>query len=154
MTKVPQVLVIDPDRESTADIQKLLVAAGFSLVGQSGYGVEGFTLAFQLHPDVVLARVDEPSARPLQTLSKLNDALPDLPLVAFSQTISSRLMRQCMISGVDDVLEAPLQSQDLADSLSRAMDRKERANLRRRGALEAPVPQGTIVTVFGAKGGI
>jgi len=103
---------------------------------------------------VVLARVDEPSARSLQTLSKLSDALPDLPLVAFTQTLSPRLMRQCMISGVDDVLEAPPQSQDLGDSLSRAMERKERANLRRRGALEAPVPQGTIVTVFGAKGGI
>jgi len=37
MTKVPQVLVIEPDRESAADLQKVLVAAGFSVVGQSGY---------------------------------------------------------------------------------------------------------------------
>ena len=154
MTKVPQVLVIDPDRESAADLQRLLGTIGYSVVGQSGYGVEGFTLAFQLHPDIVLARVDEPSARPIQTLSRLSDSLPDLPIVAFTQTMSARLMRQCMIAGISDVLEDPLQAPDVEDALARATERKERANLRRKGELAPPVPQGTIITVFGAKGGI
>jgi pilus assembly protein CpaE len=34
------------------------------------------------------------------------------------------------------------------------LERKEREAARRRGELDAPTPQGTIITVFGAKGGI
>lgn len=154
MSKVPQVLLIDPDRESAADLQRILGTVGYSVVGQAGYGVEGFTLAFQLRPDVVLARVDEPAARPVQTLSKLSDSLPDLPLVVFSGSPSVKLLRQCMMAGVSDFLSEPLQAPELEDALGRAIERRERAVARREGRLAPPVPQGTIITIFGAKGGI
>ncbi len=154
MARVPQVIVIDPDRESSAEVQKTLTQIGFAVVASAGYGVEAFTLAHQLRPDVVLMRVEEPLVRPIQTLSRLNDWMPDLPIVVFSTEANIRLMRQSMVSGASDYLQEPLNADELETSILRVLERAERESARRRGELEEPVPQGTIITIFGAKGGI
>ncbi len=154
MARVPQIIVIDPDRESTAEIQKMLSMLGFGVLASAGYGVEAFTLAHQLKPDIILMRVEEPLVRPIQTLSKLNDGMPDLPIIVFSTEANIRLMRQSMVSGASDYLQEPLAEDELESSITRVLEKKERVNARRRGELEDPVPQGTIITVFGAKGGI
>ena len=154
MARVPRVIVIDPDRESSAEIQKTLTMLGFSVAGAAGYGVEAFTLAFQLRPDVMLMRIEEPLVRPVQTLSRINDGLPDLPIVVFSTEANIRLMRQSMVSGASDYLQEPLNPEELEASIIKVLERKEREGMRRRGELDDPIPQGTIITVFGAKGGI
>lgn len=154
MSRVPQVIVVDPDRESSAEIQKMLSMLGFQVLASAGYGVEAFTLAFQLRPDVILMRIEEPLVRPIQTLSRINDGLPDLPIVVFSTEANIRLMRQSMVSGASDYLQEPLQSEDVEAAIMRVLERKEREGMRRRGELADPVAQGTVITVFGAKGGI
>lgn len=154
MARVPQVIVIDPDRESSAEIQKMLSTLGFACIASAGYGVEAFTLAYQMHPDVILMRIEEPLVRPVQTLSRLNDGMPDLPIVVFSTEANIRLMRQSMVSGASDYLQEPLEPAEVESSIIRVLEKKEREGARRRGELEEPIPQGTIITVFGAKGGI
>ncbi len=154
MARVPQIIVIDPDRESTTEIQKMLSMLGFGVLASAGYGVEAFTLAHQLKPDVILMRVEEPLVRPIQTLSKLNDGMPDLPIIVFSTESNIRLMRQSMVSGASDYLQEPLQADEVESSITRVLEKKDRENKRRRGELADPVPQGTVITVFGAKGGI
>lgn len=154
MARVPQVIVVDPDRESCAEVQKMLSMLGFSVIASAGYGVEAFTLAFQLKPDLILMRIEEPLVRPVQTLSRINDGLPDLPIVVFSTEANIRLMRQSMVSGASDYLQEPLQAEEVEGAIMRVLERKEREGMRRRGELEDPVAQGTIITVFGAKGGI
>jgi pilus assembly protein CpaE len=154
MAKVPQVIIVDPERDSALEVQKMLNMLGFAVIGSAGYGVEALTMALQLRPDVVLMRIEEPLVRPLQTLSKLTDGLPDLPIVVFSTEANIRLMRQSMVSGASDYLQEPLNDSDVESSIMRVLERKERERMRRRGELEDPIPQGTVITVFGAKGGI
>ncbi len=154
MARVPQVIVVDPDRESAAEVQKMLNMLGLAVMASTGYGVEAFTLAFQLKPDIVLMRIEEPLVRPVQTLGRLTDGLPDLPVIVYSTEANIRLMRQSMVSGASDYLQEPLTEEELESSIMRVLERKQREAMRRRGELEDPVPQGTIITVFGAKGGI
>lgn len=154
MARVPQVIVVDPDRESAAEVQKMLNMLGLAVIASAGYGVEAFTLAFQLKPDIVLMRIEEPLVRPVQTLGRLTDGLPDLPVIVYSTEANIRLMRQSMVSGASDYLQEPLSEEELESSIMRVLERKEREAMRRRGELEAPVPQGTVITIFGAKGGI
>ncbi len=154
MPRIPQVMVVDPDRESAVEVQKLLSNLGFAVVASAGYGVEAYSLCRQLQPDLVLMRVEEPLVRPIQTLSRLTDGMPDLPIVVFSTEANIRLMRQSMVSGASDYLTEPLAEEEVEVSVMRVLERKERELLRRSGELEEPVPHGTIITVFGAKGGI
>jgi len=53
-----------------------------------------------------------------------------------------------------DYLQEPLNPEELEASIIKVLERKEREGMRRRGELDDPIPQGTIITVFGAKGGI
>lgn len=154
MARVPQLIVVDPDRESSAEIQKILTMLGFAVMATAGYGVEAFSLCHQLQPDLVLMRIEEPLVRPVQTLSRINDGMPDLPIIVFSTEANIRLMRQSMVSGASDYLQEPLNPTELENSILRVLERKEREGMRRRGELADPVAQGTIITVFGAKGGI
>jgi pilus assembly protein CpaE len=154
MARVPQLIVVDPDRESSAEIQKTLQMQGFSVIASAGYGVEAFTLAHQMRPDLVLMRIEEPLVRPVQTLSRMNDGMPDLPIIVFSTEANIRLMRQSMVSGASDYLTEPLVPEELESAIMRVLERKEREGMRRRGELAEPVAQGTVITVFGAKGGI
>lgn len=154
MARVPQLLVIDPDRESSAELAKTLQMLGFGILGTAGYGVEAFALCFQMRPDLVLMRIDEPLVRPIQTLSRINDGLPDLPVIVFSTEANIRLMRQSMVGGASDYLVEPLHAEELETSIMNVLEKKERAAMRRRGELADPVAQGTVITVFGAKGGI
>src|SRR5690606_36885487 len=78
MSRVPQVVFSDPDRGSADEVQKMLTTLGYHVVGSAGYGVEAVTLAYQLRPDVVLMHVEEPLVRTIQTLSRINDGLPDM----------------------------------------------------------------------------
>jgi len=154
MARVPQLLVVDPDRESSAEMSKTLQMLGFQVLATAGYGVEAFTLCFQMRPDLVLMRIEEPLVRPVQTLSRINDGLPDLPIVVFSTEANIRLMRQSMVGGASDYLVEPMTPEELENSIMKVLEKKEREAMRRRGELADPVAQGTIITVFGAKGGI
>jgi len=154
MARVPQLIVVDPDRESSAEMAKTLSTQGFQVLATAGYGVEAFTLCFQMRPDLVLMRIEEPLVRPIQTLSRINDGLPDLPIVVFSTEANIRLMRQSMVGGASDYLQEPYTPEELESSIMRVLEKKEREGQRRRGELADPVAQGTVITVFGAKGGI
>ena len=97
MPRVPQVVIVDPDRESAAELQKMLQTIGFQVAASAGYGVEALSLALQLRPDLVLMRVEEPLVRPVQTLSKLNDGMPDLPIIVFNLMEKGNIKR--VVSG-------------------------------------------------------
>ncbi|MGK2966778.1 MAG: P-loop NTPase [Tepidiformaceae bacterium] len=154
MARVPQVIVVDPDRESAAEVAKLLSDVGFNVSASTGYGVEAYTLAQQLRPDIVLMRVEEPLVRPVQTLTGLSEGIPDLPVVVYSSQANARLMRQAMVAGATDFLIEPLRDEEVEVSVMRALERKERESQRAKGEVNAVVPHGTIITIFGAKGGI
>jgi len=147
-------MVVDPDREGAGEVSKMLNTLGFAVVASAGYGIEAFSLALQLSPDVVLVRIEDPLVRPMQTLSRLTDGLPDLPIIVYAAEANIRLMHQSMVSGASDYLQEPLRAEDLEASIMRTLERKEHELMRRRGELEVPIPQGTVVTIFGAKGGI
>ena len=122
MSSVPQVLVVDPDRESAAELQKMLSVIGFDVLGSAGYGVEAFTLAVHMQPDIVLMRVQEPLVRPIQTLSKLNDSMPDLPIIVFSNEANIKLMRQSMVGGASDYMMKPFDREILEGKFAEVAD--------------------------------
>jgi pilus assembly protein CpaE len=99
-------------------------------------------------------RVEEPLVRPVQTLTGLSEGIPDLPVVVYSSQANARLMRQAMVAGATDFLIEPLRDEEVEVSVMRALERKERESQRAKGEVNAVVPHGTIITIFGAKGGI
>jgi len=149
----PKIIIIDQDPSTRAETQRMLALSGFAVMGAAGYGMEAMTLARETTPEVVVVSLEEPIARSLQTVESVGDVLPEVPIVAYSSIGDPSYIRRAMQVGVKDYLIAPLQDEDLGRSINAALAQEERRQQRLTGEVE-PQAYGTVVTVFGAKGGI
>ncbi|MDO8616504.1 MAG: AAA family ATPase [Dehalococcoidia bacterium] len=154
MTRNPGVAVIDQDSASRAEIQKLLALSGFAVLGEAGYGIEAVSLAKETGPDVVVISIEEPVVRALQTVEAIADLLPQSPIIGYSTLRDPGAMRKAMQAGVKDYLVSPVKEEDLINSIHAVLAQEERRRARMAGEADEPVAAGTVITVFGAKGGI
>ncbi len=154
MTRNPRVAVIDQDPASSAEIQKLLSVSGFVVVGTAGYGMEAVSLAKDSEPEVVVIAIEEPIVRAIQSIEAIADLLPHAAIVGYSSIRDATTMRKAMVAGAKDYLPCPLKDEDLINSIHAVMAQEERRRARISGEADEPVAAGTVITVFGAKGGI
>ncbi len=80
MAKIPEVLIVDQDRQSRYEAKQLVKRSQFNISGEAGFGTEAVSLAVELKPDLVLCAMAEPVARSLQTVDSLLNALPETPI--------------------------------------------------------------------------
>ncbi len=154
MGRNPRVVVIDQDPASRAEVQKMLALSGFAVLGEAGYGIEAVSLAKTTEPDVIIIAVEEPLVRALQTVEGVADLLPQSPIVAYSSMRDANAMRKAMLAGVKDYLVTPVKEEELVQSIHTVLAQEEKRRARLSGDIDEPVAAGTILTVFGAKGGI
>ena len=154
MTRNPQVAIIDQDLNGRSDVNKTLAVSGFTVVGEAGYGIEAVTLAKKSNPDVIVIAVEEPEIRALQTIEALSDMLPSTAIIGYSTIRDPEAMRKAMLAGVSDFLAAPVKDEDLVNSIYTVLAQQERKRQRIAGEADEPVAAGSVITVFGAKGGI
>jgi pilus assembly protein CpaE len=154
MARTPECVVIDPDPASRADAKRALILAHFTVVGDAGYGIEAITVANENTPDVFLVSVEEPVARALQTMESLGDAISDVPIVVYSSLADAASVRRAMVAGARDYLIKPLKPEDLSRAVYGVLEQEEKRRLRSSGDRVEGAAHGTIITIFGAKGGI
>jgi pilus assembly protein CpaE len=147
-------VVIGQEPNSRAEVQKMLALSGFAVLGEAGYGMEAMTLARQAEPDVIVIAIEEPIIRALQTVEAMVDLLPKSPVVGYSSVRDPNAMRKAMLAGVKDYLTAPVKEEELINSIHTVLAQEERRQARISGEMDEPVAAGTVITVFGAKGGI
>jgi pilus assembly protein CpaE len=154
MAKTPAALVIDADIQSRFETRQVVRASGLTVAGEAGYGMEAITTAQEAQPDVIFVGVNEPMERPLQTLEQIAAVMPDTPLIVVSDSKEIDTARKAMLAGARDFLTRPIKPETLRQSVLRAMEAEENRRLRKSGTATPTPTQGTVVTVFGAKGGI
>ncbi|MHB8684314.1 MAG: P-loop NTPase, partial [Dehalococcoidia bacterium] len=89
-----------------------------------------------------------------QTAEALQSLLPETPILVYSDTKDIDTIRKAMMAGARDFLAKPLRPETLHQSVLAALGSEEKKKLRQLGQLPAAATAGTIVTVFGAKGGV
>jgi pilus assembly protein CpaE len=154
MARNPRVAIVGQEPLARDDIQKMLSVSGFAVLGEAGYGIEAVSLAKDTEPDVVIILIEEPLIRALQTVEALSDLLPHSPIIAYSSISETDAIRKAMLAGVSDFLVTPVKEEDLINSIHTVLQQEERRRARAAGEADGPVSAGTVITVFGAKGGI
>lgn len=154
MAKTPAALVIDQDVQARFEIKQVIKACGLTVAGESSFGIDAVSQATETRPDVIIIAVNEPMERALQTVESLLSLLPDTPVIVYSESREIESARRAMLAGARDFLPRPLRPDVLRDSVLKAMEAEENRRLRKAGQIEAAPTQGTVITVFGAKGGI
>jgi len=152
MAKAPSVLIIDLDPEVRFQMQGLVRQAAFEVAGQAAPGTEAIATAVEMQPDAIVCGLREPYSRALLTVESLTRSLPATPLVAYASTADLALVRKAMLAGARDFIRAPFNAEELRRSLNEALESEERRRLGEGGGVLGP--QGLVITVFGAKGGV
>ena len=154
MAKIPAVLVVDQDAKTRYDVKRLVKASRFTIAGEAGFGTDAVSLAVELEPDVVLLGMHEPVVRSLQTVESLLNALPETPIIVYSSSRDIDLARRAMLAGARDFLVMPANAEDMGKSIVAVLESEERRQMRLRGQTAPWGPQGSVITIFGAKGGV
>ena len=154
MARNPEIVTVDPDLASRAETKRAIQLAHFTPLGEAGYGVEAVTVAKENPPDVFLVAVEEPVALALQTIESLADAVPNAPTVVYSALADAQSVRRAMVAGARDYIIKPLKPEDLSRAVYGVLEQEERKRLRADGQTFETAARGTVITIFGAKGGI
>jgi pilus assembly protein CpaE len=154
LAKTPSALIVDADLQARYEAKQVVKASGLTLAGECGFGMEAMTTAQELRPDCVFLGVTEPIERALQTVEALQSLMPEMPIIVYSQTKELDIIRKAMMSGARDFLAKPIKPETLRQSVMTALASEEKRKLRQLGQIPSAATAGTIITVFGAKGGI
>ncbi len=151
-----QVLLVDPDVDHRAQLKQLLGSLATGVVGEASYGIEASRLAAELQPDVVLVHVEEPLAVALRTLEVVQRAAPRATPLVVSRLTDADVVQRVMLAGARGFVTLPTSADLLDRTLRTARDRHSESLDR---ALSSDPPDaacvaGTIITVFGPKGGV
>jgi pilus assembly protein CpaE len=88
-------------------------------------------------------------------MEALGDAVPDVSIVAYSSLADAASVRRAMVAGARDYLIKPLKPEDLSRAIYGVLEQEEKRRLRSSsGERRETAAHGTIITIFGAKGGI
>jgi pilus assembly protein CpaE len=154
MAKAPEVLIIGQDVQARFEVKKLVRQSQFNISGEAGFGTEAVSLALELEPDLVLCAISEPVARSLQTVDSLLNALPETPVIVYSSSRDIDLARKAMVAGARDFLTMPATPADMTRSILSVLEAEERRRMRATGQTLTWGSEGSVVTVFAAKGGV
>lgn len=155
MARNPKVIIVDGNLEARSELHKMLALAHVAVLGEAGYGVDAQTLVEDAQPDVALVGVEEPVARGLQTVEALSASYPTLPIIVYSSLADGASVRRAMLAGARDYLTQPLDADTVISSIRMVLDQEEHRQRRMTGEVpQVATAGGTVITVFGAKGGI
>jgi pilus assembly protein CpaE len=153
MTRNRQILLVDTDIEHRGVLKQMLSTLPYAVVGEANYGVEASRLAVELRPDIALIHVEEPLAITLRNLEIIEQASPDTIPVVISSRGDAETARKAMLAGARGFIVSPCNAQLLDGVLTTAFNRRRVGVTPGVVPLRAPVA-GSIITVFGPKGGI
>jgi pilus assembly protein CpaE len=148
-----KVLIVDLHPDTVAALRRALdTSPTLEVVGDAGFGPVASTWAHRLQPDVVLVAVEEPLTRSISTIQTLARGNPRWTIVGLVNQFDRDVFRRTVLAGARDVLLRSSWPSELRDALLQA---------RRADTLRSiPVPvdvapvTGSILTVFGVKGGV
>ena len=124
------------------------------MVGEGDYGIEAVTVAKETPSDVFLVSMEEPVARAIQTIEMLGAAASSAAIIVYSSLADAGSVRRAMVSGARDYLMKPLKPEDVSRAIYGILEQEERMRLHAGNEPTEQVARGTILTIFGAKGGI
>jgi pilus assembly protein CpaE len=150
----PTVVIVDQNPENRAELPRTLQPSGIVVVGNAGMGVEATTVVSEAQPQFVLLGLEEPVVRGLQAMDAIAEVAPQVAIIVYSSLTDGASIRKAMLAGARDYLAAPLNPTALSASLAAIQDQEATRERRLSGERVDRGPGGTVITLFGAKGGI
>jgi pilus assembly protein CpaE len=148
-----KILLVDQNPAAIAGLRRTLNEfSSLEVVGDAGFGPVASTWAYTLEPGVILVAVEDPVARALATIQSLTRGSPPWTVVALVGQFDREVFRRAVLAGARDVVLRSVPPAELREALIEA--RRADAYRKVETTHDPAAPTGTIITVFGVKGGI
>src|SRR5437762_3142769 len=153
MPEALKILIIDQHPEAVAALRRALNSFGnVEVVGDAGFGPVAATWAHTLEPGLVIVSVEEPLSRSLSTIQSLTRGGPSWTVVGLVSQFDREVFRRAVLAGARDVLLRNASAADFHDALIQA---RRADSVRGTSTAHDPTaPTGSIIAVFGVKGGV
>jgi pilus assembly protein CpaE len=148
-----KILIVDQHPDAVAGLRRALNAFGnLEVVGDAGFGPVAATWAHTLEPAIIVVSIEEPLSRSLSTIQSLTRGNPRWTVVGIVTQFDREVFRRGVLAGARDILLRGSSPHDLHDSLIQAHN----ADAQRIAASghDPTAPTGSIIAMFGVKGGV
>ena len=153
MAEPLKILIIDPHPEAVTSLRRALNSSGtLEVVGDAGFGPVASTWAHTLEPAIVIVSIEEPITRSLTTIQVLMRGNPRWTVVGLVNQFDREVFRRTVLAGARDVLLRNSSASDLQESLIQAHN-ADALRIASSG-VDPGAPTGSIITLFGVKGGV
>ncbi len=153
MSQQIKILLVGQNADVLAELRRALNNfADLEIVGDAGYGPVALTWARTLGPDVVFVAIDEPLTRSLGTIQLLAQGNPSWTLVGMVGQFERDLFRKVVLAGARDVVVHGSTPDELRKTVVAAWQADQ--TRRQPTAADPAAPAGSVITMFGVKGGI
>ncbi len=168
-----RVLIVDDIPETRENVRKLLAfESDIEVVGVAGTGHDAIQAARDFHPDIVLMDINMPDLDGISAVEAITQEVPSVQVVMMSVQSETDYVRRSMLAGARDFLTKPFTSDELISTIRRVyqMGQQRAAAMPQQPMMQvvgpsgkrmsvpmpppAPLPEGAVITVFGAKGGV
>lgn len=148
-------LVVDDSAEARENIRKLLrFDDEIEVVGEAGNGQVARERARELHPDVILMDINMPVMDGITATERLSLECPESGIVMISVQGETEYLRKAMMAGAREYLTKPFAGDDLANTIKKVAEVEGKRRQVRKSETAAPSPEGKVVAIFSAKGGV
>jgi len=151
--EVLKILIVDQHPETIGALKRALNSfSDLEVVGDAGFGPVASTWAHTLEPALVIVSVEEPLTRSLSTIQALTRGNPAWTVVGLVSQFDREVFRRAVLAGARDLVVRGASSLDLHASLIQA--RRADALRSIASSHDPTAPTGSIISVFGVKGGV
>lgn len=122
-----QILVVEDDTVVRENLRDLLESEGFEVLSAEN-GDEGFKIAFEKLPDLILSDIRMPIVSGFDMLKKLQDNITtsDIPFIFLTAKVEHDEIRKGMTLGADDYLLKPYKRNDLLSAIDARLKKKRK----------------------------
>jgi pilus assembly protein CpaE len=153
MPETLKILIVDQNAEAVASLRRALNSFGnLEAVGDAGFGPVASSWALALEPAIIIVSIEEPLSRSLSTVQALTRGNPSWTVVGMVTQFDREVFRRAVLAGARDVLLRHSTPTDLHNSLLQA--RRADAIRATASTHDPNAPTGSIISVFGVKGGV
>ena len=114
------ILVIDDVNEARATISEMLQRGGYEVIEASN-GKEGLIMIDQHAPDVVVTDILMPEMEGLETIKQIVKTRPNLPVIAFTASITKASLQAALTFGAIAGLSKPFKQAELISTVRKAL---------------------------------
>jgi CheY-like chemotaxis protein len=119
----PSILIVDDHYQLRGFVRRVLEGAGYSVL-ESATGKEAMVQVQSSQIDLVITDIVMPDMEGLELIKVLNNARPDLRVIAVSGAFEGRFLRLAELLGVKATLQKPFNAKTLLETVRSIDDSK------------------------------